>query len=238
MPLSATYDQSKIISNDSLSESVRHLIIQPENFQKYKSGQFFMLRLRNQSGEYIERSYSVANYSEKEKLEFVIRIEPEGQMTSLIDKLNAEDSIDIKGPFGKFGFSALEGNPKKLVLIAAGVGLAPIRSMLQQTFGANDEYPIQLFYGFRFPENFLFRDELENYVSSGRLELITAASTKEDIDWKGNRGHILDFFKDKIFSPEEGSHCFICGPPAMVKESREKLFELGFERNQVHVEAW
>ena len=146
--------------------------------------------------------------------------------------------IDIKGPFGRFGYPTLPEDTQKLVLIAGGVGISPLRSMLQKAVMDNSSFPIQLFYGFRNPQDYLFADELKTLSQSGRLEVLASISQGQDQEWDGMRGYISEALPEKIFSPEEGVNCFICGPPPMVKSTREKLFDLGFERKQVHVEAW
>jgi len=238
MPIDSPYHSVQVISNELVANSLRFLKLDTGQNISYEAGQFFILRLRDPQGNYTERSYSVANYSNDNILEFAIRIEEHGKMTSLIDMLNAEDKIDLKGPFGNFGYPFLKDELKKLVLIAGGVGIAPIRSMLEKTFSGGDTFPIQLFYGFRNQNEFLFTEELNNYEKSERLELITSASNDESQSDLTNHGYITEYFSEKLYPAETGNHCYICGPPPMVKDSREKLFTLGFSRDQVHIEAW
>lgn len=231
------YHVAEVLSNDLIGEQVRYLKLKTLDPLPYEAGQFFMLRLRNAQGEYVERSYSAANFANEPVIEFVIRIEAQGQMTSIIDTLRPGDRLDMKGPFGRFGFGSLSDPVQKLVLIAGGVGVSPLRSMIQKSFHRGDTFPIQLFYGFRTPSDFLFREELEGYTSSGRFEIVPALSEASDT-WSGATGYVSDCLEGKIFSPDSGAQCFLCGPPPMVKATREKLFSLGFDRKQVHVEAW
>lgn len=233
-----SFYQAEVVSNESIGKGVRYLIIKPPQALSYEPGQFFILRLRDDKGELVERSYSAANYDQSGRIEFVIRIEPDGHMSGLIDYLETGFLLDIKGPFGRFGFGSIQQPIEKLVLIAGGVGISPLRSMIQKSFSSHDDYPLQLFYGFRNPEDFLFRKELEEYSTQERFDLIPSISQAGQQDWTGNVGYITDFLEGTIFPPESGAQCCICGPPPMVKSTREKLFELGFERSAVHVEAW
>jgi NAD(P)H-flavin reductase len=236
--LLTSYQPAKIISNGLIGENIRHLLVKPQEPLAFRGGQFFLVRLRDPKGDYVERSYSAANYSSGDLIEFVIRIEPLGHMSRIIDTLKPGDSLDIKGPFGRFGFGALPEKFDRLVLIAAGVGISPHRSILQETFQSKDTFPIQLFYGFRTPVDFLFEKEFKTYAESGRLQIIPTISEPSFPGWDGLTGYVTDHFEGTMFEPAEGTHSLICGPPPMVKSTREKLFSMGHERKHVHVEAW
>lgn len=227
------YLAARIISNTMVGENVSHLKVSLSQALAFEAGQFFMLRLRGSTGDFIERSYSAANFSSGDILEFVIRIEAYGQMSALIPSLSPESLIDVKGPFGKFGRMSLKEDPKKIILIAGGVGISPFRSFIQQSLFRGESFPIELFYGFRTGKDFLFQEEFKN---SDRLKVIPAIS-EEDTTWTGERGFISEILSEYL-QPDPESQIFICGPPPMVKATREKLFSLGFDRKQVHVEAW
>lgn len=232
---SQTFYTAEVLSNESVGEHVCYLKISPPKAFQYHPGQFFILRLRDGNGENIERSYSAANWDDSGVLEFVVRIEPHGQMSSMIDQLKEGDQIDIKGPFGRFG--DVPADTKKLVLIAGGVGISPIRSMLQKTLSNGDEFPVQLFYGFRTGADFLFEEEIRTASEQDRIDVIPAVS-EADEKWDGATGFIHESLEGKVFEPGEGVHAYICGPPPMVKAARQQLYDLGFERKAVHVEAW
>ncbi len=212
------YSPANVIHNQAIGEHVHWLKLETEEEIRTQPGQFFMLRLSNPKGELVERSYSIANSSNRKIFEFVIRIESEGRMSRLIPQLKVGDKMDVKGPFGRFG--EIPEGTKKIVFIAGGVGIAPIRSIIQKLKGT---FLIQLFYGFRTAQDFLFEEEFKSYG----FEVVTNVG-----------GYISDSLEGKVFAPDLATHAFICGPPPMVKATREKLFALGFDRNHVHVEAW
>ena len=229
---------SRIVSSALIGDHVRNIIVEPEAWVPYEAGQFFILRLRDQQGEYVERSYSIANFSaEKKYLEFVIRVSPEGHFSPLIDKMKSGEMLDIKGPFGRFGFASPHVF-QKLVLIAGGVGIAPIRGMIQKSFLLQEQYPIQLFYGFRKTHDFLFQEELERYGSDPRFSIVTSISNPSTQGSTLNKGYITHYLEGSLFPPAPDVACFLCGPPGMVKDTREKLVQLGFDRKQIHLEAW
>ena len=233
-----SYHTAKVISNDLIGPKIRHLKIETSEQIKFEAGQFVMMRIRDDQGEFVERAYSIANYTESGPIEFVVRITPDGKMSQLIDDLRPRTQADIKGPFGKFGLNAITAGHDKIVLIAAGVGIAPMRSIIQRSFQRRDSFPIQLFYGFRASQEFLFQQEFEKYKSSGRFSLISAISEPGENNEGSHKGYITGCLQGNIFLPDEKTQCFICGPPEMVKDCREKLYSLGFDRTQVHVEAW
>ncbi|MGE3278989.1 MAG: ferredoxin--NADP reductase [Candidatus Altimarinota bacterium] len=236
--LITSYQSARIVSNVLIADHIRHIQMVPESPVMFEAGQFFLVRLRDANGDFVERSYSVANFSSGELLELVVRIEPQGQMSQLIDRLQVGDHLDIKGPYGRFGFGALPDHFERLVLIAGGVGISPLRSILQKCFQSEGSFPIQLFYGFRTPSDYLFQQELQQHAASGRLQVVPTISDASSAGWEGLTGYVTDHFEGKIFDPTPGTHSLICGPPTMVKSTREKLFSMGFDRKNVHVEAW
>lgn len=224
-----------VLSNELIGASIRSLKVRSTEALSYHPGQFFILRMRDEAGEAVERSYSAANWTTGEQLRFVIRIETHGHMSGLIDRLQEGDTFDIKGPFGTFGEVSAE--TQKLVMIAGGVGISPIHSMLQHWHEHGQQVPAQLFYGFRSGRDYLFREELEGYARQGKLRIFTAVS-EADPEWTGAKGYIHELLEGRVFAPEATTEAYICGPPPMVKAAREQLYELGFERKMVHVEAW
>ncbi len=219
-----------------IGDQVRYLVLRPETPISYLPGQFVMLRLKNADGNLVVLSFSLANWDDSGQLEFVIRIDPKGQMTPLIDELQAGEQIDVKGPFGHFG-AEMDDRCNKVVFIAGGVGISPLRGLALKAFADKSSFPMQLFYGFRSGSDYLFQSELEQLATDERLELYPAIS-EEDPAWEGATGYIHENLDGKIFKAAEGVHCFICGPPLMVKATRNQLLEMGFERSAIHVEAW
>lgn len=237
--ITPAYQTAEVVANVSIGENVQHLTLKPHEPLPFEAGQFFLMRLKDSAGELVERSYSIANYSEGNLLEFVIRVEPQGHMSPLISKLHPGEVLDLKGPFGRFGFGALPQDCERLVLVAGGVGISPFRSMVQKSFQKQLKTPIQLFYGFRTPQDYLFADELKEFAESGTIQLLPSISDGDQYPgWEGMKGYVTDCFEGNIFEPLPGTHSLICGPPPMVKSTREKLFSLGFDRKNVHVEAW
>lgn len=233
------YQTARVLINTLLNAGVRHIKICPHSPFPFIPGQFFLLRLRGKDGEYVERSYSAANFSSGDILEFVIRIEPHGKMSALIDQLKTNDVLDIKGPFGKFGFQSVPEDFRKLALVAGGVGIAPFRSMLQRMQSRDITAKIQLFYGFRTPNDFLFQSELEGMKRNFPFSIITAISeVKQPSSWTGHQGYIADFLSPTIFPPDHYTYALLCGPPPMVKTAREKLAAIGYAKTHIHLEAW
>ena len=193
-------------------------------------------------------------------LEFIIRLEPHGKMSEHIAHLNVGDTLNIKGPFGRFGECHI-ASPTELIFIAGGVGIAPIRSMIQYHVGKRTEeqenhpalslepstFPhtgsqthipkLSLYYAFRNPTEYLFREELESLANSGQLTQLITSSSEQDPDWSGNTGYITDHLRPHLtHTPTQA--VFLCGPPPMVDSVRKLLSEMGYDRRQIHLEAW
>jgi NAD(P)H-flavin reductase len=203
----------------------------------FRAGQFVLLNHTTADGSSIERSYSIANAPAKDNhLEFVIRLVPNGAMSTVIKTIRIGQEVTIKGAFGRFGEigSDLKNG---IICIAGGVGISPIRSIIQSQIASSNHPPLSLFWGFRTPKDYLFQSELEQYKAQGHLQRLEVSISDESSDWSGHKGYCHHLVQQQLRVVSEKA-IFICGPPPMVDETKKVLLEMGFNRKQIHLEAW
>ncbi|MEK9129901.1 MAG: FAD/NAD(P)-binding protein [Patescibacteria group bacterium] len=153
---------------------------------------------------------------------FQICVRKIGQLTTRLHNCKIGDEIQIRGPYGN-GFPEIK-NLENLLLIGGGIGLIPLRSIIQ-TIGNTRQNKIICFYGAKNCNDLLFKNEHKQWKNFLDLHITL---DKPDSKWNGNVGLITTLF-DKIDLQTMTTHqlkAFLCGPPIMYKFVIEKLKEL------------
>ncbi len=187
----------------------------------YRPGQFAELSIFGVG----ECPISIASTpTRKGFLEFCVRAV--GQVTNALYELDVGSKIGARGPYGNpFPLPELEG--RNLLFIGGGIGLAPLRSLINYVLDNRDHYgEVELIYGARSPQDLAFKDELKLW---GEQEGVTVYLTVDrgDERWRGPVGFVPSFLREIAPSPQE-KVAFTCGPPIMIKLVMEALEEMGF----------
>ena len=159
-------------------------------------------------GGYVRR-YSLANAPDDgERYVIAVKREAEGRGGSidLVDNVSAGDTIDVSAPRNDF---ALGGNPTGYVFIAGGIGITPIRSMVQHLLGTGGK-PFRLYYLSRTPDMTAFRDELAAPQFRGKV------TVHHDM---GDPDRSLDLWP--VLEKPKGAHLYCCGPRGLMEAVRD-----------------
>jgi len=145
-------------------------------------------------------------------------------------------SVYVNGPFGAMSTDREPG--QGFVLIAGGIGITPLRSMMLTIKDRGDPRPVVLFYAAATLNDLVFRQELEALQRQIDLKLVLVLSHPPG-DWTGERGHI-DRALLKRYLPKQAMRFqyFICGPGRMLDAMEEDLVALGIPRSRVHSERF
>jgi predicted ferric reductase len=158
-----------------------------------------------------------------------------GDFTSEIHKVPVGKRVYLDGPYGAFTI----GNPADMhVLIAGGVGITPMMSMLLTLADRGDKRPVILLYGSRDWESITFREELG--ALKERLDLtIVHVLSKPPASWTGEQGYInAEMFKRHLPPPYADHEYFICGPNVMMDSIEKALGELHVPMSKYHSERY
>jgi len=154
-----------------------------------------------------------------------------GKVTEALHNLSPGDVVGIRGPYGNW-FPYEEMKDKDLLFIGGGIGLAPLRSLINFCFDNRKDYGhIQIFYGARTPADLCYREELKLWAEQPDAEVFLTVD-KADADWKGREGHVPGYVKEVAPSPE-GKVVITCGPPVMIQFVLMGLTEMGFAPEQI-----
>ncbi len=145
--------------------------------------------------------------------------------------------VDIEGPLGSFTYDSAPPQPY-VVFVAGGIGISPLRSMIQHALDQVPAPTITLLYSARRSDEFAFIDEFRAYAQAGRLTLHQTVTRHEDDAWHGHRGRVGRGEFEALVRHPTATTCFVCGPAALVNETVDTLGALGVPRDAVRIERW
>ena len=167
----------------------------------------------------------------REYMEFSIK--KCGCLTSWIHMLEPGQQITIRGPYGN-GFPVeTELRGKDLLFIAGGIGLAPLRSVINYCLVNRENYgKLQIIYGSRSKDDLVdYQEIIDEWMKAENVE-VNLTIDREQEGWDGHVGFVPNYVKE--LSPDLGMTVLMCGPPIMIKFSLAGLKELGFTDTQVY----
>ena len=154
-----------------------------------------------------------------------------GKVTRSLHKLKTGHEIGIRGPYGKgFPIRILEGND--LLVIAGGLGIAPLRSLITYVLDNRRDFgKVHILFGCKEPKDMLFSDELEQW--NERTDLHYACTVdRADPDWAGNVGVITKLIPGVDIEPLR-TFAAVVGPPVMYNFVIKELLSKGIPEQQI-----
>ncbi len=154
-----------------------------------------------------------------------------GRLTEALHQLNPGDIIGFRGPYGNsFPVDRMKG--KDLLFIGGGIGLAPLRSLIQNVLDRRLDYgEITILYGARTPRDLCFKYDLESWAANPTVKMVTSVDAA-DGDWKGKVGLVPVVLEEMAPSPQK-TVAVTCGPPIMIRYALRALEKLGFTPPQI-----
>jgi anaerobic sulfite reductase subunit B len=149
----------------------------------------------------------------------VLTVRDVGAVTHAICGSEPGSVLGLRGPLGNsWPVEAAEGGD--VVVVAGGIGLAPLRPVVLRTLAHRDDYQnVWVLYGARTPQDLLYRDELEAW----RYELgVDVTVDAADPSWTGGVGVVPALITRADFRPEAAT-AFVCGPEVMIHFTVEVL---------------
>jgi len=156
-----------------------------------------------------------------------------GTVTKAMRNLKAGGSIGVRGPYGQH-WPVEEAVGYDVVIVAGGIGLAPLRPALYQILSQRELYgKVVLLYGTRSPEDILFRKELEGWRSRFDLEVYVTVDYGDD-KWRGNIGVVTTLIPKAPFDPLH-TVAMVCGPEVMMRFTAQGLMKRGVALDNIYV---
>jgi NAD(P)H-flavin reductase len=156
-----------------------------------------------------------------------------GRVTGLLNGLKKGDKLLIRGPYGR-GWPVNNAKGRDILLIAGGVGLAPIRPVVQMILDKRELFgDVSLIYGARNEKNALFMNEFDKWGEGISLHL-TVDEVAQASAWKHNVGLVTDLL-DMLRIKPDNTVAFVCGPEIMMRFICRGLLMMGIAQSSVYV---
>jgi NAD(P)H-flavin reductase len=196
--------------------------------ETYAPGQFNMLTVFGIGEVPISLSGDPA---ERHRLVHTIRTV--GPVSTALARLGPGDALGLRGPFG-VGWPMGEAAGRDVVVVAGGLGLAPLRPALYRLLAERERYGrIVLLYGTRSPEEILFRREIQSWRR--RLDIDIEVTVDHAAgDWRGHVGVVTTLIPRAVFDPLNAI-AFVCGPEVMMRFSIAALRDAGLEDEAIYL---
>ena len=194
----------------------------------FKPGQFCMLHAFG-IGE------SAISISGDPKIENVIThtIKQVGSVTKILEALNMGATIGVRGPFGA-PWPVQETVGKNVVIVAGGIGLAPLRPMIYHIQANREQYKkVWLFYGARTPKDVIYENEIAQWRKRGDIDIHLTVD-KGSLLWRGSVGTVPALV-EKVTVDVNNTLALVCGPEIMIHYSVLSLEKLGFSKEAIYV---
>lgn len=194
---------------------------------RHRPGQFLMLSVPGTGEAPISISSSPTRTG---AIELCVR--RVGRVTNALHRLRPGDLVGVRGPYGNgFPVEALEGHD--LLLVAGGLGMAPLRSLLNYALDRRESFGrLTLMYGARTPAEMLFRDELTALACRDDLACLLSVDRDPTGTWGGYVGLLPRLFDHAAIDPAR-SYAAVCGPPIVYRFVLERLLALGFSKDRI-----
>jgi predicted ferric reductase len=191
----------------------------------YLAGQFVWLNIGHSPFSLKEHPFSICSApAHGPQVSFMIK--ELGDFTRTIGQIEPGTRAYLDGPFGSL---SVEGRTEPgLALIAGGVGIAPLLSILRQLRATSDSRRVKILYGNRREDQIAWREELDR-------EDTTYVLSEPPADWAGESGRINPALLDRSFTPDQfGTWLFVlCGPARMMETIEEHLIARGTPSHRI-----
>ncbi len=157
-----------------------------------------------------------------------------GKVTSALAKLDVGDTMGFRGPYGNH-FPLDDWKGKNLLFIAGGIGLAPVRCVIQNALDRRDEFgDITIVYGARSVSDLVYKAELQEWARRDDVHCVqTVDPGGQTDDWYEKVGFVPTVL-DSIEPRSQDCFAVVCGPPIMIKFTLPVLAKHGFPSERVY----
>lgn len=162
-----------------------------------------------------EAPFSIPSSPNNKKC-FQLCVRDIGSVSGALHRMDAGSKIGIRGPFGKGYFPYDKMRNHNVLIVAGGLGLAPVMSFIDYILEDRKNYKeLNLVYGALDPESIIFKDRVKEFEKRKDINIHLTVDNA-DASWKGNVGVVTKLIPAIECVPEE-TFAVVCGPPVMYK---------------------
>jgi sulfhydrogenase subunit gamma (sulfur reductase) len=197
--------------------------------------------LGNEPGQFVEVSLfgvgeapiSVSSSPSRSNSTFELCVRRVGDLTGALHSLEPGEVVGVRGPFGH-GFPIEKMKGKDMLFAAGGLGLAPLRSLINQVLDERGAFGrVIILYGTKHPSEILFKDELLEWAGRDDVEFHMTVD-RANGEWRGHVGVITTLFPRITLNPRN-TIAATCGPPIMYRFVLMELLGKGIPETQIYL---
>jgi ferredoxin-NADP reductase len=211
----------------------------------FRPGQFLTFALEIADARSVARTvtrcYSLSDLPDPSRYRVTVKRVPAGMSSNYFhDALPEGTVVRVKAPSGRFCIDADLSVP--VVLVAGGIGITPMMSMLRWCLAEQPARAVHLYYGVRNSADHAFKAVLEALAHTHpnfHLQVAYSRATPQDKPGRDfqHAGHVnVDLLRRTL--PQGRHRFYVCGPPAMMESLVPALAEWGVSREGLHFEAF
>jgi NAD(P)H-flavin reductase len=156
-----------------------------------------------------------------------------GKVSEAVTKLSAGATLGVRGPYGT-AWPVADGYGHDVVVVAGGLGLAPLRPALYQLQAERKRFgKLVLLYGTRRPEDILFRRQLATWRRQLDME-IEVTVDRAGADWRGHVGVVTKLIP-RLNIDADNAMALVCGPEVMMRFAASALQDIGMPEEAIHL---
>ena len=192
----------EIVKKEIINDKYILLDIKSKDKLQYKSGQYISLFIKDK----IQKSFSIYSSNNSNILSLGIKIYPNGiASNAILSEYNIKDKIDFLGPVGNFYYR--DDNAEKIIFIATGIGIIPIKGILDELILNSIRKDYYLFWGTREEDDLIFDFKINKIKY---YPIISGSSNN-----KYKQGYVQNYINN-VPSIDINTSFYICGSPENV----------------------
>ncbi len=196
----------------------------------YEPGQFFMLSLPGVG----EAPFGISSTPSRPGI-IEAGIRRVGKITDSLFQKKDNDIVYLRGPYGHgFNLDIMKG--KDVIIVAGGLGIMPLRSILYYILDNRDQFGRLFFlYGSRNPEEMLFKEEFFQLKQRDDIECLYSVDKDPTGNWTEDIGVVTTLFKKLPQIDPLNASAVVCGPPVMYKFVINEFLNLKIPKTQIQM---
>ncbi|MBR3817227.1 MAG: FAD/NAD(P)-binding protein [Clostridia bacterium] len=156
-----------------------------------------------------------------------------GVLTDYLHDLQVGDEIMVRGPYGNNFPVDTELKGKNLLFVAGGIGLAPLRSVINYVLDNRDDYgTVDIVYGSRSADDLVQLKEIQEVWMKAKDTNVYLTIDRPQEGWDGHVGFVPSYLNELDLKTDKT--VLVCGPPIMIKFVLGALTEMGFSKEQAY----
>lgn len=213
-----------------------------KDFYRFIAGQYLNLKL-TLDGQEIRRAYSICSSPESGELRIAVKEVKNGAFSAFANsKLKAGDTLEVGTPEGKFTFEPDANRLRNYMAFAAGSGITPVFSIIQNVLSQEPKSTFVLVYGNKNPEETIFHQQLHDlhlkYVGRFFIHYVYSQAKVDNELFGRIDKSTVNFVLNNKHAALQFDKFYLCGPEEMINTVSGVLKERNIKESAIKFELF